>query len=93
MVSFFNENPKKGNSSYTSAYNDAKYRFASLEHKEKFEKSSESYTPEYGGFCAIAMSEGKQLDPNPNPKSWEVREGKLYLFTRMLFDIIEAKRQ
>ena len=91
VVSFFNGSPKKGNEAYASNYNGAKYLFASIEDKEKFEKSPESYAPEYGGFCAIAMSEGKEV--NPNPKSWEVRDGKLYFFTRMLFGIIDAKRQ
>jgi YHS domain-containing protein len=91
VVSFFNGSPKKGNEAYTSNYNDAKYLFASLKDKEKFEASPSQYTPQYGGFCAIAMSEDKEV--NPNPKSWEVRDGKLYFFTRMLFGIIDAKRQ
>lgn len=91
VVSFFNGNSKKGNETHTSTFNDAKYFFISLENKKKFESSPAQYTPEYGGFCAIAMSEDKQLDPNP--KSWEVRDGKLYFFTRMLFGIIDAKRQ
>lgn len=91
VISFFNGSPKKGSESHTSTYNDAKYLFASQENKQKFEKSPESFTPQYGGFCAIAMSEDKQLDPNP--KSWEIRDGKLYFFTRMLFGIIDAKRQ
>ena len=91
VVSFFNGSPKKGVETYASNYNDAKYLFASLEDKEKFDASPDSYTPEYGGFCAIAMSENKEV--NPNPKSWEVRDGKLYFFTRILFGIIDAKRQ
>ncbi|WP_430410456.1 YHS domain-containing (seleno)protein [Kordia sp.] len=91
VVSFFTGNPEKGDATFASNYNGAKYLFASLKNKETFDKSPESYTPEYGGFCAIAMSEGKQLDPNP--KSWEVRDGKLYFFTRKLFGIIDAKRQ
>ena len=91
VVSFFNGKPEKGSESHTSSYNDAKYFFGSLENKEKFEASPESYTPQYGGFCAIAMSEGAEADPNP--KSWEVRDGKLYFFTRKLFGIIDAKRQ
>lgn len=91
VVSFFNGKPKKGNEAYASNYNDAKFLFTSLEDKEKFDKSPESYTPEYGGFCAIAMSENKEIIPNP--KSWEIRDGKLYFFTRMLFSIIDAKRQ
>ena len=91
VVSFFNGSPQKGTNSYTSNYNGAKYLFSSLENKETFEESPAQYTPQYGGFCAIAMSEGAEA--NPNPKSWEVRDGKLYFFTRMLFGIIDAKRQ
>ena len=91
VVSFFNGTPLKGQASYSSNYNDAKYVFASAENQKKFEASPESYAPEYGGFCAIAMSEEKEV--NPNPKSWEIRDGKLYFFTRMLFGIIDAKRQ
>ena len=91
VVSFFNGIPKKGSTTYTAYYRNAKYLFASLEDKEKFEASPEAFAPQYGGFCAIAMSEGKEV--NPNPKSWEVRDGKLYFFTRMLFGIIDAKRQ
>ncbi len=91
VMSFFNGHPKKGNEAHASNYNGAKFLFASEENKKAFEKSPEAYTPQYGGFCAIAMSEDKQLDPNP--KSWEVRDGKLYFFTRMFFGIIDAKRQ
>lgn len=91
VISFFNGRPTKGSEAHASTYNEAKYLFASPENKEKFEKSPEAYTPQYGGFCAIAMSEDKEV--NPNPKSWEVRDGKLYFFTRMLFGIIDAKRQ
>ena len=31
-------------------------------------KSPEKFAPQYGGYCAIAMSEGAEA--NPNPKSW-----------------------
>ena len=91
VVSFFNGKPHKGSDSYKANYNNATYKFSNKENKEKFEASPEAYTPEYGGFCAIAMSEGKEFDPNP--KSWEVRDEKLYFFTRKLFGIIDAKRQ
>jgi len=91
VVSFFSGTPAKGSATYTANYENAKYLFSSLEGKEKFEASPDKYIPQYGGFCAIAMSENKEV--NPNPKSWEVRDGKLYFFTRMLFGIIDAKRQ
>ncbi len=91
IVSFFEGAPKMGNVKYMLQLNNAEYYFSSEGNKGKFMTSPESFLPQYGGFCAIAMSEGKEV--NPNPKSWEVRDGKLYFFTRMLFGIIDAKRQ
>jgi YHS domain-containing protein len=91
VVSFFSGSPRKGSETDTANHNGGKYFFASLEGKEKFEAAPESFSPQYGGYCAIAMSEDKAL--NPNPKSWEVREGKLYFFTRKFFGIIDAKKQ
>ena len=91
VVSFFNGKPKKGNTAITLKYIDAIFQFSSEINKSEFEKNTESFTPQYGGYCAIAMSEGAEA--NPNPKSWEVRDGKLYFFTRKLFGIIDAKRQ
>lgn len=91
VVSFFKGTPTKGNQTYTSNYNGGSFYFQSLENKERFELEPQNFAPQYGGYCAIAMSEGAAVDPNP--KSWEVREGKLYFFTRKLFGIIDAKRQ
>ena len=91
VISFFDGKPKKGNSSITANYENGTFYFASEANKSIFEKSPEKFAPQYGGFCAIAMSEGAEA--NPNPKSWEVRDNKLYFFTRKLFGIIDAKRQ
>lgn len=91
VVSFYQNDPKKGSDFYGSNYNGGRFLFSSLENREIFETAPEKYAPQYGGFCAIAMSENKEV--NPNPKSWEIRDGKLYFFTRILFGIIDAKRQ
>jgi len=91
VVSFFNGTAKKGSKSITATFDGGVFYFASAESKTKFESNPDAYLPQYGGYCAIAMSENKEV--NPNPKSWEVRDGKLYLFTRMWFGIIDAKRQ
>lgn len=90
-VAFFEGKAIKGKEQYSSSYNNAKYLFSSNENIEKFEKSPEKYSPQYGGFCSIAMSEGAQV--NPNPKSFIIQNDKLYLFTMKLFGIIDAKRQ
>ena len=91
VVSFFNGKPLKGSQNFITNYDGGKFVFASKENLEKFETNPEGFAPQYGGFCAIAMSEDKEVIPNP--KSWEIRDGKLYFFTRMLFGIIDAKRQ
>ncbi len=91
VVSFFNGTAEKGNSKLTANYNGAQYLFSSESNKVKFDTSPEKYIPQYGGFCAFAMAEGKEVIPNP--ESWKIQDGKLYFFTRMLFGIIDAKRQ
>ena len=91
VVSFFDGSPKKGNASITSNYDGAQFQFSSELNKVKFKNSPETFLPQYGGFCAFAMSEGKEVIPNPN--SWVIKEDKLYFFRRMLFGIIDAKKQ
>jgi len=91
VVSFFDSVPKKGNTAYTATYDGGEFQFSSEANKTKFEASPEVFSPQYGGFCAIAMSENAEADPNP--KSWELRDNKLYFFTCKLFGIIDAKRQ
>lgn len=90
-VAFFDGKATKGTETYRTNYNNATYYFISEVNKIKFIAEPEKYAPQYGGFCSIAMSEGAQV--NPNPKSFLIQDGKLYLFTRMLFGIIDAKRQ
>ena len=91
VVEFFNGQAIKGDAQFETVHNEAKYWFSSAVNQKKFEKSPEKFVPQYGGFCAIAMSEEKQV--NPNPKSFVIQDGKLYFFTRLLFGIIDAKRQ
>ena len=65
---------KKGNTSLTSNYGGGgQFQFSSELNKTKFEGSPEAFAPQYGGYCAIAMSEDKEVIPNP--KSWELRDG------------------
>ncbi len=91
VVEFFNGLAVKGIAQFETIHDGTKYWFSSAANQKKFEKSPEKFAPQYGGFCAIAMSEEKQV--NPNPKSFVVQDGKLYFFTRLLFGIIDAKRQ
>ena len=59
-VAYFTDGkPVKGSPQFTAAYKGAKYRFASAEHKQLFEKSPTKYEPQFGGFCGYAASINK----------------------------------
>lgn len=38
----------------------------------------EKYAPQYGGYCAWAVSEKKDFAPG-DPQYWAIEDGKLYL--------------
>ncbi len=85
VVAYFQGKATKGDGKFETEYKGAKYRFSSLDNLEIFLKDSEKYVPAYGGYCAYAMAKtGEKVDINP--KSFEVREGKLYLFYLTAFN-------
>ncbi len=83
-VSYFPEGggkPRRGLISISQEHDGVTYRFASEEHLARFKKDPEKYLPAYGGWCAWAAGElGKRVDVDP--ESFEVRDGRLYLFYR-----------
>ncbi len=69
--------PAKGSKEFSFDYNGATWRFASAENLEKFKASPAAYAPQYGGYCAWAVSQNYTAPGNP--ENWSVRGGKLYL--------------
>lgn len=67
----------QGNPQYEYAWNGAKWLFSSQENLEKFRSNPEAYAPQFGGYCAYAVSEGHTA--NGDPQAWKVVDGKLYL--------------
>jgi len=81
----------KGNQAINVQFEDASYWFKSEENKQLFSDNPKKYLPEYGGFCAIAMSEGALVDANP--KSFLLQDGKLFMFFSKYLGLIDTKRQ
>lgn len=81
VVSYFSLAPEakavKGSPEITHDYMGATFRFASEENRELFIADPEKYVPQYGGYCAFAVSHGftKPVDPN----RWSIVDGKLYV--------------
>jgi YHS domain-containing protein len=77
-VAYFTEGKVvEGNSEYESEWQGATWRFSSAENQELFDSDPEAYAPQYGGYCAKALSEGNVV--SSDPEAWKIVDGKLYL--------------
>jgi hypothetical protein len=76
-VSYFTGAPVEGSKEYSTKWKDAEWRFASAANRDAFTASPEKYAPQYGGYCAFALSKGALATGDPT--AWTVNEGKLYL--------------
>ena len=55
-----------------------RYRFSRAEHRELFKADPERYAPQFGNFCAMALSKGELVEADP--ENWLISDGKLYVF-------------
>jgi YHS domain-containing protein len=79
VVSYFNQKVEKGNKEFTAEFDGVKFKFSSKQNLALFKENPRKYTPQYGGYCAYAIgAKGKKVDIDP--ETFEIREGKLYLF-------------
>lgn len=77
-VAYFTEaRPVAGSPEIALDWNGAVWRFSSLENRERFELDPDAYAPQYGGYCAYAVSRG--YTASTVPRAWTIHEGKLYL--------------
>ncbi|WP_300375653.1 YHS domain-containing (seleno)protein [Henriciella sp.] len=77
-VAYFTEGqPVKGKKEFSTEYEGAEFRFASAENLAMFEEDPAKYAPQYGGYCAWAVAEGKTAKGDPG--HWKIVDGKLYL--------------
>ena len=79
VVAYFNNEAIEGDNQYSTTYNGIKFKFSSQNHLDTFLENPSKYVPQYGGYCAYAIAlSSKKVDINP--KTFEIRDGKLYLF-------------
>lgn len=69
--------PVQGSSAITAEHRGAVFQFANNTHRKTFLEDPEKYVPQYGGWCAYAMANGKFY--KTDPEAWAVEDGKLYL--------------
>jgi YHS domain-containing protein len=77
-VAYFEEGkPVEGDSDYSHEWLGATWYFSSAENRDRFAADPERYAPQYGGYCAWAVSQGYTAEIDP--EAWSVVDGKLYL--------------
>jgi YHS domain-containing protein len=77
-VAYFTEGkPVEGSSDFEYEWMGATWRFASAADRDQFAADPEKYAPQYGGYCAYAVSQGTTADIDPD--AWHIEDGKLYL--------------
>ena len=77
-VAYFTEGkPVRGDEQFSAEYDGATWLFASAANRDKFQADPAAYAPQYGGFCAYAVSQGYTAKIEPD--AWKIVDGKLYL--------------
>ena len=78
VVAYFKEGKQvKGDGDFSIDYKDAQWRFSSEANLAAFTADPESFVPQYGGYCAWAVSQGYTAKGDPD--NWTIVDGKLYL--------------
>jgi YHS domain-containing protein len=74
---FLTGGPVEGLADHEADWNGATWRFSSAAHRDAFTKTPAAYAPQYGGYCAWAVSRG--YTASTVPQAWHIHEGRLFL--------------
>jgi hypothetical protein len=78
MGYFLTHQPVKGSPFLELKLQGAIWRFSSEANRGAFESDKAKFAPQFGGYCALSISEGKAIVGSPT--AWRIESGKLYLF-------------
>jgi YHS domain-containing protein len=84
VVAYFTQGaPVKGTAAFTHDWNGVRWHFATEKNRATFAADPAAYAPQYGGYCAWAVSKG--YTAATVPEAWRIVDGKLYLnFSRRI---------
>ena len=77
-VAYFTQGrPVEGKDEFKYQWQGATWLFASKQDLDAFAANPAKYAPQFGGYCAWAVSQNDTADIDPN--AWKIVNGKLYL--------------
>jgi YHS domain-containing protein len=78
VVAYFTDSKMvMGKPEFKHQWNGAEWHFSSAEHRDLFAKEPARYVPQFGGYCAWAVSNNYTAPVDPG--AWKIIDGKLYL--------------
>ena len=78
VVAYFTQGkPVAGDAAITVDYMGATWQFSSEANRDLFAADPAAYAPQYGGYCAYAVSQG--YTASTVPEAWTIVGDKLYL--------------
>jgi len=77
-VAYSSGSAERGDERWSLEWNGATWHFANQENLRRFQGEPERFAPQFGGFCAFAVSKGFTAESNPSV--FVVEEGETYLF-------------
>jgi len=78
-VAYFTDaKPTPGREQFELLWDGQRYRFASAQHRDMFKTSPDRYAPQFGGLCAMNLSNGVKRESDPH--NWVISNGNLYVF-------------
>jgi hypothetical protein len=79
VVAYFSNTAVEGSPSITAVHKKVTYQFSTTANRDAFVKNPTQYLPQFDGFCAWGVGAKNAKFPI-NPKTFEIIDGKLYLF-------------
>lgn len=77
-VAYFTQSkPIQGLAEHSAEHNGATWNFSSADNLALFKGDPDKYAPQYGGYCAYAVSKGSTAPIDP--QAWSIVDDKLYL--------------
>ena len=79
LTYFTTRRPKQGRAEYEYDWNGVTWRFVNEGNRSAFKLHPEIYAPQFGGYDAYSMTEGKMVEGNPN--IWMKQNQRIYMFS------------
>ncbi|MGR3434516.1 MAG: YHS domain-containing (seleno)protein [Shimia sp.] len=77
-VAYFTEGrPVEGSVAFAAEHEGATFHFASADNRDAFLADTAKFAPQYGGYCAYAVSRGYTAKTEPD--AWSIVDDRLYL--------------